>query len=306
MGAVYRPGRYEWSDEMTLLDLLAHAGGPSESADVAHVQILAVDGTEAAPQEFDLGAFLANGGRMSDLPQVHAGYTIVIPELPSDPNDNKSQWVLQSADNSIYLMGAVGSPGRYAFNEALGFLDIVAAANGPTTTADIRNIRISHRDSADARVSKVDLALYFETGDESLLPRVLPGDVIYVPDLNREWAQLDSESTVRILGAVGSPGRYTFDDDMTILDLLAEAGGPTGTAWQEQIVVVNMTASGPQATSFDLVSFARTGDFMALPVVRSGDTIYVPTTEQSDWAIFMGGVTDVVQILSVFALVAAL
>ena len=159
----------------------------------------------------------------------------MVPELPDDPTDDKSQWVRQASADSIYIMGSVGAPGRYAFNRQMHFLDIVTAADGPNISADLRNIRVTHRGERGSRVSKVNLALYFETGDETILPRVKNGDVIYIPDQDREWLDLSKEKSVRVLGAVKAPGRYEFDDSMTILDLLAEAGGPASDALIEKI-----------------------------------------------------------------------
>ncbi|RED43800.1 SLBB domain-containing protein [Aestuariispira insulae] len=306
IGQVVRPGRYEWSDEMSMLDLLAHAGGPTRQADMSKLQILKTGEGKASTIDFDLQKFIDHGGALSDLPVLKAGYTVMIPELPRDPSDNKAQWVRQASDRSIYVMGAVGSPGRYAFNDNLHFLDIIAAADGPRTDADLQNIRVTHRGHSDSRVTPLNLSLYFETGDETLLPRVLPGDVIYVPSRNRDWTEVPSGQMVRVIGSVGSPGRYKFDDSMTILDLLAEAGGPSADAWAEKIVVVNLVEGEPKAQAFDLVNFARQGDFGSLPVIRAGDTVYVPSIEQSDWKIFMNGVRDVVSITSVFALLGGL
>ncbi len=304
IGQVNRPGRYEWSDEMSLLDLLAHAGGPTRQADAASVQIVGPGG--AAPEIFNLERFLAEGGALADIPVLGAGYTVFLPELPRDPSDNKSQWVRQSADRSIYIVGAVGSPGRYAFSEDLGFLDILGAADGPTEKADLANVRVSHFDRPRARVSDVDLALFFETGDGSVLPAVRPGDVIYVPSRGRKWTEIPAEATVRVLGAVAKPGRYSFSDDMTILDLLAEAGGTRPDALEKRIVVVNMEAGETRATRFNLPKFARKGDYAMLPVVRAGDTVYVPSKNQSTRSIVAGVLRDAVQIISVAALVAAI
>ncbi|MCR9257712.1 MAG: SLBB domain-containing protein [Alphaproteobacteria bacterium] len=306
MGQVGRPGRFEWSSEMSLLDLLAHAGGPTRFADPSSIQILKQDGDNAKPVLFDLDAFIQNGGQLSTLPRIEAGDTIMVPELPRSPSDMRSLWVRQSSERSIYVMGAVGTPGRFAFNENLHFLDILSAADGPRPDADIQAIRVTHRGESGSRVSKVNMALYFETGDETLLPHVRPGDVIYVPSHNRTWIEKKAERHVRVIGSVGAPGRYAFDDTMTILDLLAEAGGPSPEAWQEQIVVVNMVDGSAKAQSFNLVKFARTGDFSTLPVVRAGDTVYVPNASQSDWAIFIDGVRDVISVLSIFALIGAL
>jgi len=113
---------------------------------------------------------------------------------------------------------------------------------------------------------------------------------------------MSPSNTVRVLGSVGKPGRYQFTDGMSILDLLAEAGGPTKEALQEKIVVVNLSCCDNQARLFNLVDFARKGDFSILPVVRPGDTVYVPSVDQSDWKIFMDSVHDSISVLSIFAL----
>jgi len=93
---------------------------------------------------------------------------------------------------------------------------------------------------------------------------------------------------------------------MTVLDLLAEAGGPTADAYQEKIVVVNFARGQDQAETFNLVHFAKTGNFQELPVLRAGDTVYVPNATQSDWQQFIGGVRDTVSLLSIFALLGRL
>jgi protein involved in polysaccharide export with SLBB domain len=285
---------------MSLIDLIAQAGGPNERGDIANVEI--VQGDRGAAVRFDLKNFLANGGRVANMPVLRGGYTVSVPELPQSPSDTRAQWTLLSSDRSIHVLGAVGKPGRYAFEPRLTFLDVVSAADGPTAAADLSNIRVTHRGEARDRVSKVNLAQFFETGDDRLLPQVRPGDVIYVPDRNRNWLEQTPANTVRLIGAVNKSGRYQFSDGMTILDLLAEAGGPTRDAYQEKIVVVNLACCSNEARVFDLMKFAKTGDFAMLPVVRAGDTIYVPTIQQSDWAIFMENVRDGVSVLSIFGL----
>ena len=303
MGQVARPGRYEWSNEMTFLDLLAHAGGPTGKADVAANQITAKAGDGSVRSStFDLENFMAAGGNAGDLPRIRAGYTVMVPELPWDPKDNKSQWLRQPSERSIYVFGAVKAPGRYAFDPKLNLLDILSAADGPTASADLHQVQITHRGEATARVSTVDLELYFRTGDESELVRVKPGDAIFIPDRERDWIDQPKERTVRVLGAVNKAGRYAFTDEMTILDLLAQAGGPSASALQDKILVVNLSCCRDQAKTFDLVTFAKTGDVTLLPLVSPGDTVYVPDESQSPWRKFTDNVKDVSQLLALFAL----
>lgn len=159
---------------------------------------------------FDLAAFIKNGGTTASVPKIKAGNIIVIPELPKDPTDNKAQWLRQDPSRSIYIMGAVGAPGRYAFDNQMGFLDLLSAADGPIKTADLRHIRVSARGGKVSDVRTVDFSRYLETGDESLLPRLKTGDVVFVPDTEQEWVERSAEDTVRVIGAVAKPGRYKF------------------------------------------------------------------------------------------------
>lgn len=303
MGEVNRPGRYEWSDEMSLLDLLAHAGGPKPNADTAKIQLIIPTGEGLIqPHVFDLNDFVKGKLQPSDLPQVVAGTLVMVPELPDDPSDNKSQWVRQASEDSIYLFGQLGAPGRYRFEPDMHFLDILAAADGPTQDADLANVRVSHRNQPRSRVTHLDLALYFETGDESLLPNVLPGDTIFIPEKKRSWLSETKASTIRVLGAVNKPGRYRFNDDMTLLDLIAEAGGIKEEGYPQSIAVVNLSCCQQQARSFDLTEFAKTGDFSMLPLLRAGDTVYVPSESDTDWAKARRGLGDIFQAVTLGAL----
>ncbi|MBY8084226.1 SLBB domain-containing protein [Vibrio fluvialis] len=304
-GEVTRPGRIEWSDEMDLMDLLAHVGGPTLRADTTRIEIVSSAGSQRM-QHFNLDEFIKNGAPRHTLPRINAGAIIRVHDLPQDPSDNKSQWVRQSSDSSIYVFGQVNAPGRYRFTDEMHFLDILSAADGPTGQADIHNIRITHRDKSYARVSKLNLSQYFETGDESLLPKVKRGDTIYIPEKDRNWLERSKESTIRVLGAVNQPGRYQFDDTMTILDLLAEAGGPSKSAYLEKITIVNMSCCQNQARTFDLVEFSKSASIHNLPVLRAGDTVYIPDESESLAAQLRTGIKDIFQMAATVALIGAL
>ncbi|MUH95720.1 sugar ABC transporter substrate-binding protein [Aliivibrio fischeri] len=307
LGEVQHPGRIEWSDEMSFLDLLAHVGGPTLRGDTTRIEIVTPDASgKNHVYTFNLDSFISKGKPDSALPTIRAGATIRVHDLPQDPSDNKSQWVRQSSDSSIYVFGQVNAAGRYRFTNDMHFLDILSAADGPTMDADIHNIRITHRNKSYARVSKLNLALYFETGDESLLPKVKTGDTIYIPEKNRIWVDESKETTIRVLGAINKPGRYRFNDSMTLLDLLAEAGGPSDVAYLEKISVVNHSLNEGQARTFDLVEFSRTADFRSIPVLRAGDTVYIPNKDESTMEQVRVVMKDVFQVVATIALIGAL
>ena len=302
IGEVNRPGRIEWSDEMNFMGLLAHVGGPTLRADTTKIEIV----TGRKLVVFDLDEFIKNGAPRDQMPYIAAGSIVRVHDLPQDPSDNKSQWVRQSSDASIYIFGQVNAPGRYRFTKDMHFLDILSAADGPTGAADIHNIRVTHRDKSYAKVSELNLSLYFETGDESLLPNVTTGDTIYVPEKNKNWLDKPKEETVRVLGAINNPGRYVFNDNMTILDILAEAAGPTHNAYVEKITIVNMSCCQGQARTFDLVEFSKTANIYNLPVLRAGDTIYIPDRRDSFMEKARVGLEDILRITTTIVLIGAL
>ncbi len=303
IGQVYNPGRYEWADEMTIMDLLSHAEGPTARADIANIRVLsALPDGQVKTLIFNLDLFIRQGGNLDDLPKLKAGDSVVIPELPQDPTDNKASWVRQAKEDSIYIFGQVGAPGRYMFNENMSFLDILSAADGPTDNADLHRIKIVHRQGSQTRYTELNLSDYFHTGDEWLLPHVKPGDAIYIPDKTANWLDKSRGSVVKVIGAVQTPGRYEFNDTMTLLDLLAEAGGPTDGAYLNKILVVNSSRLETQSTSFNLIKFLKKPDPSDLPVLRAGDTVFIPDRTHSNWNQVMGGVRDSLSILSIIAI----
>ncbi|WP_210456993.1 SLBB domain-containing protein [Vibrio crassostreae] len=302
IGEVNRPGRIEWSDEMNFMGLLAHVGGPTLRADTSKIEVV----TGRKLVVFNLDDFIRNGAPRDQMPQIRAGSIVRVHDLPQDPSDNKSQWVRQSSDASIYIFGQVNAPGRYRFTKDMHFLDILSAADGPTKDADIHNVRVTHRDKTYSQVSKLNLSLYFETGDESLLPNVTTGDTIYIPEKGKNWLDTPKEETVRVLGAINNPGRYVFNDNMTILDILAEAAGPTDNAYVEKITIVNMSCCQGQARTFDLVEFSKTANIYNLPVLRAGDTIYIPDRRESFIEKARVGLDDILRITTTIVLIGAL
>lgn len=295
MGAIHSPGRYEWSAEMDFTDLFAHAGGPTKGANVNDIKIIRAG---KITRRFSLDKYANSADGSYSLPDIQAGDTVIVEELPHDPKDNKSQWLRQDSKSSIYVLGQVGAPGRYAFDSKMHFLDILAAADGPNEGADLRNIRITHRSGRQAKVSKLNLALYFETGDETLFPKVVPGDTIYIPEKTKDWLSQPKEQVVRIMGAIKEPGRYTFDDSMTLLDLLAEAGGPTSNALIDKIVVINHSCCKEQARRFDLEKFVKRPNSAMIPLLRTGDTVYIPGQNEDFSKVAKDTLLDVLTIVA--------
>lgn len=306
IGSVKGPGRFKWNRKLTFLEIFALAGGPLESANLSSIRIIKKNKND--PNSiiyFDLEKFIARGGNFATLPTIRAGDTIMVDELPRDPSDNKSTWIRQNAEESIYVFGAVNSPGRYAFNSDLGFLDIISAADGPNKDANLQQIKISHRNGTHASVTTLNLTLYFETGDESLLPKVVPGDVIYIPHQDGNWLDKPANRVVRLMGEVKKPGRYSFNSQMSLLDLLAEAGGPTDKAYIDKIMIVNSSCCGDKSQTFSLRNYIKYPAETPIPMLRPGDTVYVPNEDDSTSTLLRQGLQDAFSFVTTLLVIGA-
>lgn len=62
LGEVQHPGRIEWSDEMSFLDLLAHVGGPTLRGDTTRIEIVTPDASgKNNVYTFNLDSFISKG-----------------------------------------------------------------------------------------------------------------------------------------------------------------------------------------------------------------------------------------------------
>lgn len=83
-------------------------------------------------------------------------------------------------DEQVSVMGAVSRQGNYSALTQRSLVDVLAEAGGTTTDADLNSIKI-YRRGTNASEQTVNLTEYLRTGNVQYVPRVGPGDVVYVP-----------------------------------------------------------------------------------------------------------------------------
>ncbi len=85
-----------------------------------------------------------------------------------------------------------------------------------------------------------------------------------------------TESHYSVMGAVRRAGQFVMQGDhVTVLDALAQAGGPEENANLHTVTLVRRTAAGPARTRLDLQKALKDGGKTEMPVLRSGDVLYV-------------------------------
>ncbi len=125
--------------------------------------------------------------------------------------------VVQSRSNQVSVLGMVNRPGRYPLDTASSRLtDVLAQAGGIAPTGDDVVILSGQREGKPLR-REIDVGGLFARDDDARNLVVQPGDTIYV---NRA-------PMFYIYGEVQRPGGYRVERDMTVMQALAQGGGPT-------------------------------------------------------------------------------
>jgi polysaccharide biosynthesis/export protein len=247
-GPVIRPGIYELRIGETLGDLIRIAGGFRPEADRRRVQV-----QRFVPPELrgaagsDRVLFDVAGASLDSSRELLLGGDVVH-VLP----------VAKRVANQVAVAGNVWAPGLIAFTPGMKVSDAIARAGGvqpdtyvdalqvtrlqPDATRRIIRLRVpgSRRNGTAADV--VDGASANSVADDIV---VQPDDEIRVFSLS----EYRPERYVTISGAVGTGGRYSFREGMTVRDLLMLAGGMKVGALLTEAEVARMPTDRREGTT---------------------------------------------------------
>jgi protein involved in polysaccharide export with SLBB domain len=201
MGSVAKPGAYDLEEGLTVMGLLAQAGGPSNNAALRKSEVL----RNGKPVISDLSAAVA-GNLPADSPLSHFSF---------QPGD-----VLNVPENQARfgVMGQVVKPSYYALPENVAdatVLKAVSQAGGALADGDLSQATITRTQNGQSQTIPVNVALML-TGKAPNNVTLLDGDVLLVPK--------KEEKQVSVIGQVAKPGSYPLEEGTTLLSLLAAAG----------------------------------------------------------------------------------
>ncbi|MCV5926027.1 SLBB domain-containing protein, partial [Escherichia coli] len=94
------------------------------------------------------------------------------------------------------------APGSFTYKPNTTLVDVVMRAGGVTRYASVEQIRVITNNTP----TMFNLKTYLDTGDQSLLPEILPGATIFVPKQEEEIKA--GANVVYIMGEVAHPGAY--------------------------------------------------------------------------------------------------
>ena len=200
-GEVKRPGIFELKPGETFSDLLAYASGFSDVAYTASVHIIQKTDRDykvkdITPNEFN-----------SYLP------------LPGDVVTVSK--ILSRFENRVQLMGAVFRPNAYSFYEGMRIKDLVEKADGVMDDAYLKRAIITRTNpDLTTEILNVDLkkALAGDAQANILLKKEDQVKVFSLSDFKEKYS-------VTVNGEIKTPGIYDYHNNLSLNDLLIQAGG---------------------------------------------------------------------------------
>jgi protein involved in polysaccharide export with SLBB domain len=200
-GEVRRPAIYEIKSGETLKDVLGFAGGFTDAAYTATLSV-----RRNTPRELKM-LTVAHDEIPTFAPQSGDRYTVGT--------------ILERYENRVEIRGAVFRPGEYALDGRIRTVgDLVRQADGLKGDAFLARASIRReRDNLDAENLSFDLGrlLRGELPDVPLRRQ----DVVTVQSIN----DLREPYAVSIGGAVNAAGVFPFEENLSVADLIARAGG---------------------------------------------------------------------------------
>jgi len=156
------PGLYTMLGKETIVDFISRAGGPTEKADLTHVQIL----RHGKTIKLNLERAIKQGDWRENA-VIDEGDTIFIPSLAL-------------SKHRVYVLGAVGKPGIVEFVGDISLLDAISKSGG-FKDAYMPEIRVVRQDRDRPMILASSFDQFMEKGDLSQNLKLRDRDVVLIP-----------------------------------------------------------------------------------------------------------------------------
>ena len=227
LGKVKRPMFYELTKTENMKTLLEYAGDFTGDAYKKAVRVVRKTGRELQiynVEESDYASF-----RMDD------GDVVTVDS------------VLNRYENRVEIRGAVYRPGMYQMDGSANTVkSLLAKAEGVRGDAFL-NRAILDREKPDLTHEMIQVDLRgLLNGTVADIPLV-KNDILYIPSIH----DIQEEQTVTIHGEVANPGTFLYSENLTIEDLVLQAGGLLEAAATTKVEIARRVKS-PKSEDFTL------------------------------------------------------
>ena len=258
-GKVKRPMRFEMKKDEPLSTLIKYAGGFDADAYTRSLRVVRQNGEEYevnTVKDIDYSVYKMRNG---DVVTAEA--------------------ILNRFTNKLEVRGAVYRPGIYQLSGTLNTVrELVNEAQGLTGDAFLnRSVLYRQHDDLTTEVLPVDIKSIMDGTSPNIA--LQKNDILYIPSIH----DLSDRGNITVHGEVAKPDSYPYADNMTLEDLIIQAGGLREAASTVRVDVTrrikNPRSTADNDTIGQMFSFALKDGFVidGQPgfVLQPYDEVYV-------------------------------
>ena len=199
-GEIKNPGRFEFTKNESLKDLLNYAGGFSEKAFKKSIKLTRVIDNQLMVMDVNEDQYKSFEPKSGDLFKVDR--------------------ILETYKNRVILKGAVQRPGIFSLDDKMTVSQLIKKANGLKPDALIANAYIKRTNSDFSTINisfNLDKLIKGEIEDIILNKE----DVLTIVSKN----DLINDQFIKISGEVSKPGIFPYSNDISLSDIIILSGG---------------------------------------------------------------------------------
>jgi len=217
-GNVITPGRFEFIEDESLLDLINYAGGFRENAYRKSVKITRIFDDKLKIVDVNSDQFEFFNLKSGDIVEV-------------------SQ-IINKFENKVVIKGSVYRPGIYSFEEGLSLKKLIEKSEGlkPDTYFEKAIITRTNEDLSTTTIS-FNLRNELSKNDDQIFLK--QDDVVSISSIN----DLREDRYLEISGEINNPGIYPYSQNIKLNDLIIIAGGLKNKATLRNIEVSRLKSS---------------------------------------------------------------
>lgn len=250
-GKVRRPMFYEMKKGETVSDLLRYTGGFSGNAYKDNIRLIRLSGREKQIYNVDELDF--------------ATFKLV------DEDSLSVEAVLDRFENMVEVRGAVYREGLYQISGGVNTVkQLIKKAEGLRGDAFLNRVQLQ-REHEDLTLEIIPVDLRGMLNGTSADIPLQKNDILYVPSIH----DLEEQRFLVIHGEVAIPGTYIYAKNMTIEDLIIQAGGLLEAASTVRIDVARRIKNPKSEESTNAVGTTYSFDFKDGYVIGGNGEFYL-------------------------------
>lgn len=171
----------------------------------------------------------------------------------------------------VYFLGSVTKPGVYSLIEETNILEALSLAGGPSIDANLAGTFLIRNN----RVYPLNLFNVVKYGDLSQNVILMDKDIIYIPSAK--------DMKVYVLGEVRTPGAIPFQNELSVVDAIAQSGGALHSGKLKSVKIIRGGLANPALMEADLDNIIDGELSYKNYMLAPGDIVYVPKTAIATW-----------------------